>query len=148
MGYRFFTVATGSMKGVYDIGDVIAVEDYDFHKLKVGDDVAYLGNRGGLEGKIITHRIIEIEESNDGELIFKTKGTAARNVDPSIRGNQILGKVSFVVPIITPINHLLRSKIGFFFIIFCPLVVTIVLEILQTITDYQLEKRELQEKEK
>ena len=41
MGYRFFTVATGSMKGVYDVNDVIAVQDCEVKNLKVGDDIAY-----------------------------------------------------------------------------------------------------------
>ena len=40
-GYRLFTVATGSMSGVYEINDVIAVKNYDVLKLKVGDDLAY-----------------------------------------------------------------------------------------------------------
>ena len=48
-GYRLFTVATGSMSGVYEINDVIAVKNYDVLKLKVGDDIAYRGSRGGLE---------------------------------------------------------------------------------------------------
>ncbi len=64
MGYRFFTVATGSMKGVYNINDVIAVQDYDSNQLKVGDDIAYLGQRAGLEGKIIVHRLVKIEEGS------------------------------------------------------------------------------------
>ena len=148
MSYRFFTVATGSMKGVYNINDVIAVKDCDTNDLKVGDDVAYLGSRSGLEGKIIVHRIIRTEDSSDGGKLFTTKGVNSSVEDPVIHDNQVLGVVVGKVPVITEINHIVRSQLGFFSLIFCPLVLVIVLEILQTITDYQLEKKEIQAIEK
>ena len=143
-GFRLFTVATGSMKGVYNVNDVIAVKDFDNKKLKVGDDIAFIGNRGGLENKLVTHRIIKIEEDSNGR-IFTTKGVKNSVEDPSITESQILGKVVGVVPVVTQINHVLKSQLGFFCLIFCPLVLVIVLEILQTITDIKLENNELQE---
>lgn len=143
-GFRLFTVATGSMKGVYNVNDVIAVKDFDNKKLKVGDDIAFIGNRGGLENKLVTHRIIKIEEESSGR-IFTTKGVKNSVEDPSITESQILGKVVCVVPVVTQINHVVKSQLGFFCLIFCPLVLVIVLEILQTITDIKLENNELQE---
>ena len=143
-GFRLFTVATGSMKGVYNVDDVIAVKDFDNKKLKVGDDIAFVGNRGGLENKLVTHRIIKIEEESNVR-IFTTKGVKNSVEDPSITESQILGKVVGVVPVVTQINHVVKSQLGFFCLIFCPLVLVIVLEILQTITDIKLENNELQE---
>ena len=144
-GYRLFTIATGSMAGVYEINDVIAVKDCDTNTLKVGDDIAYQGNRGGLEGLLITHRIIRIEDKEDGSRMFVTKGVNAPGEDPAIEESQILGKVVGVVPIISFINHIVKTQLGFFLLIFCPLVLIIVLEVLQTITDYQLDKNEIKE---
>lgn len=146
-GWRVFTVATGSMIGVYDINDVIAVKDYDSNKLKVGDDVAYLGTRGGFEGLIVTHRIIKVEDTDEGR-VFITKGVNASNSDPSITSSQILGKVAGKIPIVTQINHIIKTQVGFFSLVFCPLVLIIVLEVLQTITDYQIEKEEIKKIEK
>ena len=143
-GYRLFTVATGSMAGVYDINDVIAVKNYDVLKLKVGDDIAYRGSRGGLEGKLITHRIIRISETDHGR-VYVTRGVNAPTEDPSIESYQILGKVVGVVPIISVLNHVIKSQLGFFALVFCPLVIVIVLEVLQTITDIKLEKEEIKE---
>ena len=143
-GFRLFTVATGSMKGVYNVNDVIAVKDFDNKKLKVGDDIAFIGNRGGLENKLVTHRIIKIEEESNGR-IFTTKGVKNSVEDPSITESQILGKVVGVVPVVTQINHVVKSQLGFFCLIFWTLVLVIVLEILQTITDIKLENNELQE---
>lgn len=145
MGYRLFTVATGSMSGVYEVNDVIAVQDCDINTLKVGDDIAYQGNRGGLEGMLITHRIIKIEVGEDGKKIFTTKGVNAPAADPVISEKQVLGKVVGIVPLISLLNHVVKSQLGFFLLIFCPLVLIIVLEVLQTITDIQLEKNEIRE---
>ncbi len=149
MGYRLFTVATGSMSGVYEVNDVIAVKDWNVDKLKVGDDIAYIGKKGGLEGMLITHRIIRIEEREDREgRIFVTKGVNAPGEDPAIEESQILGKVVGVVPVISTLNHMVKSQAGFFLLIFCPLVIIIVLEVLQTITDIQIENNELKRIEK
>lgn len=147
-GYRLFNVATGSMTGVYEINDVIAVKDWDIDTLKVGDDIAYKGNRGGLDGLLITHRIIKIEKSEDGGKLFTTKGVNAPGADPVITESQILGKVVGTVPVITQLNHVVKSQAGFFIFVFCPLVLIIVLEVLQTITDIKLEKNEIQRIEK
>lgn len=145
MGYRFFNVATGSMIPVYNINDVIIVKETDVTTLKVGDDVAYKGTRAGLEGKIITHRIIKIEEDNNGKLIFFTQGVNSEYEDPSINGNQILGKVEGKLFFINDLNHVVKSNFGFFFLVFCPLVLVIALEIAQSVIEYKIEKNEIQE---
>lgn len=147
MGYHLYTVATGSMAGVYDVNDVIVVKNCDTSKLKVGDDVAYIGNRGGLEDKLVTHRIIKIEDGENGR-IFTTKGVSNQVDDPSITSSQIVGKVAGILPVVTQLNHIIKSQVGFFCLIFCPLVLVIVLEILQTVTDIKLDKNELEEIQK
>ena len=138
-GYRMFTVATGSMTGVYNINDVIAVKDYDVNKLRVGDDIAYSGNRGGLENKFVTHRIIKIEDAANGGKIIVTKGVKNQAEDPPITDKQVLGKVVGVVPIVSQVNHIINTQAGFFFLIFCPLVIVIMVDILQTMTDEEIE---------
>lgn len=144
-GYRLFNVATGSMIPVYNVNDVIIVKETDVTTLKVGDDVAYKGTRAGLEGKIITHRIIKIEEDVNGKLIFFTQGVNSTYADPSITGEQILGKVEGKLFFINELNHVVKSNLGFFFLVFCPLVLVIALEIAQSVIEYKLEKNEIQE---
>ncbi len=140
-GYRIFTVATGSMEPVYNVNDVILVKSINPEDLKIGDDVAYLGNRAGLEGLIITHRIIRIEESNSGKQIIFTKGVANESEDPAITGEQVLGKVEGKVLFINTLNHIVKSSWGFFFLIFLPLVLVIILELFETLFEKEEEKR-------
>lgn len=140
MGYRVFTVATGSMEPVYKVNDVILVKTVDPKTLKVGDDIAYLGNRDLVNGKLVTHRIIKIEEVK-GVVTYTLKGINNKYEDPTITSDQILGKVLGKVYIVSFINHLVKNIYGFFFLVFCPLVLVIFLEIADTVLDINLEKK-------
>ena len=142
-GYRMFTVATGSMEPVYEVNDVILVKTVDTSTLKVGDDIAYVGNRAELKGIVINHRIIEIWTADDGEIRYTTQGVNNKNPDPSVSKEQIYGKVMGKVYVVNEINHIVKNIYGFFFLIFCPLVLAIFLEIADTIIDIKLENNEL-----
>ena len=143
-GYRVYTIATSSMKGVYNVNDVILVKDCNPKKLKVGDDIVYVGNKHDLKDKIISHRIIEIKKDDKtGELKYITKGVANDISDPEITADQILGKVDRVLPIISPINHIIKSQAGFFLLVFCPLVTVIVLEILHVASEIGEDKQKI-----
>jgi len=144
-GYRVFTVATGSMNPKYKINDVIIVKDVNPDKLKVGDDIAYKGERGGLEGILVSHRIIKIEKTEDGHKRFYTKGINNKIEDPSFSEDCIIGKVRGKLPIINTLNHIIKNQFGFFFLVFVPLVLVIFLEIAETITNIKIEKGELKE---
>lgn len=143
LGYRVFTVATGSMEPVYNINDVILVKDVDVSTLKKGDDIAYLGNRDAVKGLIVTHRIIRMETFADGKVHYTLKGVNNKYEDPSITADQILGKVVGKLPVVNFINHVVKNIYGFFFLVFCPLVLVIFLEIADTIIDMKLEKNEI-----
>lgn len=143
LGYRVFTIATGSMEPVYNINDVILVKDIDPSTLKKGDDIAYLGNRDAVKGLIVTHRIIRIETFSDGKVHYTLKGVNNKYEDPSITEDQILGKVVGKLPVVNFINHVVKNIYGFFFLVFCPLVLVIFLEIADTIIDMKLEKNEI-----
>lgn len=148
LGYRLFTVATGSMEPVYNVNDVIIVEDVDEKSLKVGDDIAYRGTRGGFEGLIITHRIIKIDVDENGNNRYFTKGVNSDNPDPSISSSQIIGKVKGKLFFINQVNHVVKNQFGFFFLVFCPLVLVIFLEVAETVIDIKIENNELRKIEK
>lgn len=145
-GYRLFAVATGSMVPDYNINDVLAIKEVNHNELKVGDDITYLGKKQDVSGKIVTHRIIDIEEKN-GKKTYLTKGINNEVEDPTIGDNQIYGKVVGKVPVVTQINHIVKNQYGFFFLIFLPLVIVIFLEIADTVTEMKQDKIEKDKKE-
>ena len=144
LGYRIFTVASGSMEPEYKVNDIISVKTINVNKLRVGDDIAYIGERGGVEGLVISHRIIRIDrnENNKVEMLF-TKGINSELEDPSIEPSQVLGRVGGILPIITPLNHVIKNIYGFFFLVFCPLVLVICMEIAEARLAIRLDKEEL-----
>lgn len=145
-GYRLFAVATGSMVPDYNINDVLAIKEVNHNEIKVGDDITYLGKKQDVRGKIVTHRIIDIEEKN-GKKTYLTKGINNDVEDPTIGDNQIYGKVVGKVPVVTQINHIVKNQYGFFFLIFLPLVIVIFLEIADTVTEMKQDKIEKDKKE-
>ena len=145
-GYRLFAVATGSMVPDYNINDVLAIKEVNHNEIKVGDDITYLGKKQDVSGKIVTHRIIDIEEKN-GKKTYLTKGINNDVEDPTIGDNQIYGKVVGKVPVVTQINHIVKNQYGFFFLIFLPLVIVIFLEIADTVTEMKQDKIEKDKKE-
>ncbi len=142
-GYRVFSVASGSMIPVYNINDVILVKNCSVNHLKVGEDIVYVGKRGGVEGLTVSHRIIKIDKTDGKVTRLFTQGLNAEGADPSIGPEQVLGKIVDVVPIITPINHIIKNIFGFFFLIFLPLVLVICLEIMETRIALKLDANEL-----
>ena len=145
-GYRIFTVATGSMIPHYNINDVLAVKEVNTDELQKGDDITYLGKKLDVNGKIVTHRIIDIK-IEDGKKEFITKGVNSSAEDPAITDDQIYGKVIGKIPVVTEINHIIKNQYGFFFLIFLPLVTVIFLEIADTVTEIKLEKKKVEDNE-
>ena len=91
-GFRIFIVASESMKGEYDIGDVLISKSVKEDEINVGDNVTYLGKAKNFEGIIVTHKVMN-KEKRDGKTYFITKGLANNIEDPEIEYSQIYGKV-------------------------------------------------------
>ncbi len=130
--FRMFTVVTGSMEPVYKVGDVVISKEVDPSTINEGDDVVYLGEKNDFKDKIVTHRVIKIEDK-DGEYYFTTKGVNNDYSDPVISSNQIYGKVVYKPVVLSFLSGILNTKLGFYLLIFVPVAFLIFLEILDYI---------------
>ncbi len=135
-GYSIFTVVSESMSPVYEIGDMIIAKTVKEDEIKVHDDIVYHGERGTFKDRVVTHRVIQIE-TKDG-VIFHTRGIANSENDPSIKYNQIYGKVLFKSKILSFLSKLMNNAYGFYFVIFIPFTIMVFLEIL----DFVKERKE------
>lgn len=144
-GIRIFNIVSESMVPKYEIGDVLIAKSIDPSKLKVGDDVAYQGEVGSFEGKVVTHQIIAIEEEN-GELKFHTKGIANEEEDPVISGSQIYGKIIYHIKSLSVISKIINNIYGFYFLIFVPLTILILIKIKDIVVSIK-ERREEEEED-
>ena len=139
-GYRITSITNSEMIPKYNVEDIVLVKKIKTKDLKVGDTISFVGTCCGIEDKVINHEIVKIEE--DG---FITKGTNFEVEDPKVEEKQILGKVLGKIPLINEMHHILVNQLGFFLIVFCPLVIVIVIQILQTIHELKKEKEENKE---
>lgn len=130
--YRMFTVVTGSMEPVYNVGDVVISKEVDSSTIKKGDDVVYLGEKDDFKDKIVTHRVIKIEKK-EGEYYFTTKGVANEYSDPVISSSQLYGKVVYRPVVLSFLSGVLNTRLGFYLLIFVPVAFLIFLEILDYI---------------
>lgn len=127
-GIRIFNVLSGSMAPDFDKGDILVVKQVDTDILTVGQDIAYKGKEGQVEGKIITHRIIDIE-NKDGKKVFHTKGISNMIEDPEVQADQIYGVVVYKMIIISWLNKLMYNIYIFYFVLIVPTGIIIFLEI-------------------
>lgn len=121
-GIRIFNIVSESMVPKYNIGDVLVVKSIEPQNIKVGDDIAYIGQESTFNQKIVTHQVIKIDYEN-GEYIFHTKGIANILEDPLVHQNQVFGKVVYKIWILSFISKILSNVYVVFFGIFVPIVI-------------------------
>lgn len=128
-GVRMFAVATGSMVPVYDVGDILISKEVEPQELEVGDDIVYMGQKGTFNGKVVTHRIISIEQQEDGKYKIITQGVANNTSDPEIDESQVYGKIIYDVRSLSLLSKMTRNIYVFYFIMFIPVAILVYINI-------------------
>ena len=139
--YRMFTVVSSSMDPMYKIGDVLLAKKTGFEDIKVGDSISYMGEKGDVKNKIVTHQVIKIEKSEEGKFLFRTKGIGNLIEDPIVNENQVYGKVVYKTIILSTIYRIVSTNLGFYLCIVVPLIVIIGYEIFSTMMEKEDKKR-------
>lgn len=123
-GYSFYYVLTESMEPEIKTGDMIIGKYTAPENLQIGDIITYQGEIGEVKGKVVTHKIVEINGDT-----FITKGVANDTPDPPIHSTQILSKYVATIPVAGDVFSVINSKYGFIFLIVTPLVLLIANEV-------------------
>jgi signal peptidase I len=113
-GYRSFLVQSGSMEPSIMMGDVvITTKTRQYHQ---NDVVTFRDN----DGRTVTHRVIGTDETNYSPMLV-TKGDANQTKDRhQITTDQVLGKVSLVVPKLGFVIAFSRTPVGFLILVIIP----------------------------
>lgn len=106
-GIKTFCIISGSMEPVIQVNDIVLIKEVPQSEINEGDIISF-----NSAGEIITHRIINIEISNRGELLYTTQGDA-NNIedDTKIIFEDIEGKYIGKMPKIGKIILALKSKV-------------------------------------
>ena len=132
--YQLFTVLSGSMEPTLNVGGVIIVEKVDPMTLEEGDIITFVSNDTTLNGKVVSHRILQVVDNNNGRM-FITKGDANEDRDDAAA---YLGYLL----------NFMKTKNGFFLILLLPCMIILLVEtisLLKNFWAYVDEKKALKE---
>lgn len=127
-GYQFYVIASPSMEPELSVGDIIISEKYTDQQIENGDIITFLGREGSLNGKVVTHQVVDVKEIN-GELSITTKGLANNIEDPSITSDDVLSIMKYKTVAFGFVYQLISSTPGFILLILLPLLALIASEI-------------------
>ena len=146
-GIRIFNIVSESMVPKYNIGDILVAKSIDPSQIKVGDDISYLGEVDTFKDKIVTHQVIAIDQK-DGKYVFTTKGIANDEADPLITQDQVYGKIVYHTIFLSLISKVILNIYGFYFLIFVPLTILILVKIREILLSIKESKEEKKNEEK
>lgn len=89
-GYTVYIVTSNSMEPEINVGDCIVVKGVSSKEdITVGTDIAFVRS---LDGQTVTHRVIDIMETPDGDIKYITKGINVPTADSgAVAFENILG---------------------------------------------------------
>lgn len=81
-GYSFAIVVTDSMSPEINVGDMILVKSCSIDEVSAGQNAVFMGIDGDYKDKCIVHRVIQIDQADDGSIQLITKGIHNADKDP------------------------------------------------------------------
>ncbi len=139
---RIFTVVSGSMEPKYKIGDVLISMETKPEDIKVGDTISYIGERGTVAGKIITHQVESIDKDLNNKYVFHTKGLAndISDIYP-VTEDQVYGVVVYKVFLLSLVYKVIGTTWGLFVFVVIPLLYIVGSEMIEIMLEKEEERR-------
>lgn len=130
-GHPVLTVLSGSMKPVFDPGDMIVdnpISPANAARLAAGNIITFhVANSSS--NNLITHRIFAVKNTN-GQVTYQTKGDANNAPDPEpVTPQQIVGTYRSHIPYGGYVLQWAQQKIVFFVIIIVPVIYLVAMQI-------------------
>lgn len=89
-------VVTGSMSPSYEVGDLLIVQGVRPNDIEEGDVIVF---EQLYANELIVHRVIKVETSEDGTILFRTKGDANPIEDTRLVNSSLVhGRVVYRIP--------------------------------------------------
>ncbi len=116
-GFMMFRVVTGSMEPSIPVGSLLLTKETDIGNIEEGDIVCFRTQISEIWGKIVTHRVVEVIEPEQGRILLETKGDANPVADSYyVDESNLLGKVIWHTgdgSMFADIISLFTNEIGF-----------------------------------
>lgn len=128
------------------VGTIILCKQTPIEQIQQGDIVCYRATDAARDGKIITHRVVEIHKNASGELELETKGDANVSSDSSyVCEENLIGKVTWFSGednVLNQVLSFLSGKLGFLGCVAIPILLICSLMLSESVKNI---KRELEE---
>lgn len=109
LGYKVYTVISGSMEPTYSVGDLLYVKSVDVNTIKVGDPITFVLNENLV---VATHRVVRIDAANQH---FYTKGDANQIEDGDpVHFNNVIGVPQFSIPKLGYVSDFIQNPPGMY----------------------------------
>jgi signal peptidase I len=142
-GWKALSVQTGSMEPNIPQGSLVFVQSVPPDSLQPGDVLTY---KSANKPETITHRVIEKKGNEDGPKQYVTKGDANKSVDPTVNQNQVVGKVTYTLPVAGKALDFVKTPLGLAVFIYIPAAILFIYEIRLLVT--RLAKLEVEKQKK
>lgn len=123
-GFSLFRVVTGSMEPELPVGSLLICRQTDVDEIQKGDIICFRSRNPQIMGKIITHRVINITVSGDGDVLLETKGDANLSADSEfVTRKNLIGRVDHYAKdgnLMASLVSILTDRIGFLMLILFP----------------------------
>ena len=123
-GYASLKLVSDSMSPTYVSGDVVFIKKADFPDISVGDVITFYSTDPRIEGKMNTHRVIDIKTDDEERYYFVTKGDYNSEADAyPVYGDQLIGVISGKNTFLSTVFMLLSNGWIYFAFIIIPLLI-------------------------
>ncbi|GEK22076.1 signal peptidase I [Cellulomonas xylanilytica] len=102
LGATPYTVLTGSMRPTMPPGDLVVTRPQSPDDISLGDVITY--QLRSNEPEVVTHRVVGVGTTSEGERTFVTRGDANNVDDDPILAVQVRGVVVYHVPYLGYLN--------------------------------------------
>ncbi len=137
--FGMYTIISGSMEPNIDVYDVVIAVEQDIDKIKIGDVITFISSWDLNYGYTVTHRVVGISKTSTGEVQLTTKGDNNPTSDGGkVTQTNLIGKVVGRIPQLGRLQSFLATKIGWFFVVFIPAAIIIILDVMKIFKLYLL----------
>ena len=116
-GFMTFRVVTGSMEPTIHIGALMLTRETDISEIEKNDIVCFRSQDSMIWGSIVTHRVVNVMELEDGSILLETKGDANTVADGYyVKESNLVGKVIWYTgddSTLASIFSFFTSEVGF-----------------------------------
>lgn len=133
LGYRVFTVISGSMEPAYSVGDLLYVKTVDVNTIKIGDPITFILNEDLV---VATHRVVRIDTENQR---FYTKGDAneIEDNDP-VHFKNVIGVPQFSIPKLGYVSNFIQNPPG----VYITIALGVIMILVVFLPDFKKKKEE------